>query len=795
MRLSVVSAIYSKPERLKIFLEYFTKQNVPTSIFEIILIDDFSPEKNEIKNVVDEFSSKLNITFLRNLKNIGQCLTRNKGISLAKGDVISIIDADCAPSNNFVECHIKAHSKSDVPSVVFGNYNIEQSDRNLSDLFKNKTLLLQEAKLQSKNPNSYFLNFVTRNVSIPRSLAVNEFFDEDFSYSINSKSGYGWEDVSAGCRLHKLGVPFIYEKECATIHLSHRAIVDTFQSLKSLKNFVRLLNKHIDLFFLPETLEWTENTYNRIRSWIVDSTQNMQLHVLGGDPKIYRKDISIILFYKKINVKYLPLTIESISMFSENIPIYCVSEDGTLLPKYAEIFLYKQNIIKQDINKLQNIFGKKVIINSGQLFNSNLENKINNLSLEGFSYKENVNDCLGKDTSFYWISQPIVSVEQEIIKRDVYKSTLNRRLTHRIKEPLRVLTHFWHLTHQYELWKMPFKVTAVVDKRCPDQREWSVNSRPIPKNLHKIIQLEDGFNEKDFDLAILHFDETCLNPKFVSNGILPDVWGLLFREMLPRITRIPVILVCHGTPPFKGMYNCDYNQSDMMEEWIEEKNKVTKFVGSNLIICNSYQAQKEWGFKRSKVIWHGLDPLDYTARCSYQKGVIYNANSIRHRPWYRGYYVFKDVCKKVDDCHYLGRDDKKEFKTIKYDVPPKDEFKDVNLYAQKYFESYLNKIAEFSVFLNTSIRSPMPRNRTDAMLLGNATVSLRNHDVDLFIKQGLNGFYGESADELADYCSFLLKNKNIAKIIGMRGREDAQKIFNIRRYHQDWMDTLSDILG
>lgn len=81
------------------------------------------------------------------------------------------------------------------------------------------------------------------------------------------------------------------------------------------------------------------------------------------------------------------------------------------------------------------------------------------------------------------------------------------------------------------------------------------------------------------------------------------------------------------------------------------------------------------------------------------------------------------------------------------------------------------------------------------MMSGLVTVSMANHDVQLFIKNGWNGFYSESPDELADFIEFLLRNKQECRKIGERGRETAADIFNHDRYLSSWQALISEVLG
>jgi glycosyltransferase involved in cell wall biosynthesis len=80
----------------------------------------------------------------------------------------------------------------------------------------------------------------------------------------------------------------------------------------------------------------------------------------------------------------------------------------------------------------------------------------------------------------------------------------------------------------------------------------------------------------------------------------------------------------------------------------------------------------------------------------------------------------------------------------------------------------------------------MPRSRGEPMMCGVVTVNAKNHDVDLFIKNGVNGFYADEPAELKEQLLFLLRNPAAARELGAAGRRTALDVFNIDRYLEDW---------
>ena len=87
------------------------------------------------------------------------------------------------------------------------------------------------------------------------------------------------------------------------------------------------------------------------------------------------------------------------------------------------------------------------------------------------------------------------------------------------------------------------------------------------------------------------------------------------------------------------------------------------------------------------------------------------------------------------------------------------EARDTNPFAVRNFRSYVDRIRQFSVDPNTTLRSPMPRARGEAMMTGVIPVCLRNHDIDRFVENGVDGFYADTPEELAAFLNDLFRDR------------------------------------
>ncbi|HET6514619.1 MAG TPA: glycosyltransferase [Thermodesulfovibrionales bacterium] len=352
----------------------------------------------------------------------------------------------------------------------------------------------------------------------------------------------------------------------------------------------------------------------------------------------------------------------------------------------------------------------------------------------------------------------------------------------RPKRRLRIVTYRWHCPHQYELYKLPHEFVLIKGIAPGFTNEWDYDQRPLPRNA--VFKNYDDVDVNDFDFAILHFDENVLSPQN-TNGVLGPEWGINFQWFMKN-AHIPKVAICHGTPQFYGQYNMPCDDREVTKVIEHERVKLVDFLGDTPVIVNSHQAQREWRFSKSKVVWQGFDPAEFPPS-TFEKGMLTLGEKMKERPHYRGHFVYREVFKKFPLVNLPDS----------YLVPePHTKYeKATNAYATAKFRNYANSIRQYSIYFNPTVRSPMPRARGEAMMCGLATVSVNNHDVEMFVKNGVNGFYSNDPDELREYLVYLLKNPDTCRKIGLEGRKTAMDIFNHDRYLKAWEEIMSEVLG
>ena len=127
-KLSIIIPAYNAERYIKQCLDSIL-QNSKESLFktEIIVINDGSTD-NTLK-ILENYNQYKNIK-IHTTKNQGVSAARNLGISLAKGEWITFIDADDTVNSNFSKVvNLVENSKSSF--IIFSNYDIKTTDKKI----------------------------------------------------------------------------------------------------------------------------------------------------------------------------------------------------------------------------------------------------------------------------------------------------------------------------------------------------------------------------------------------------------------------------------------------------------------------------------------------------------------------------------------------------------------------------------------------------------------------------------------------------------------------------------------
>ncbi|EKU97443.1 glycosyl transferase [Leptolyngbya sp. PCC 7375] len=115
---SIIIPVYNDNKLLPTCLTALTKQTYSKEHYEIIVVDNNSDEN--VSEVTDQFEQ----VTLAHEARAGSYIARNKGLSLAKGEIIAFTDADCIPQTDWLEHGVLALNKQPNIGLVAGRIEL-----------------------------------------------------------------------------------------------------------------------------------------------------------------------------------------------------------------------------------------------------------------------------------------------------------------------------------------------------------------------------------------------------------------------------------------------------------------------------------------------------------------------------------------------------------------------------------------------------------------------------------------------------------------------------------------------
>lgn len=318
----------------------------------------------------------------------------------------------------------------------------------------------------------------------------------------------------------------------------------------------------------------------------------------------------------------------------------------------------------------------------------------------------------------------------------------------------------WHTPHQSDMINalkddVEFHVLVNTNKK------WAGRDLPVHA---KFVGCYDPAEK--YDYAIVNLDQQAIREDLYK--------GQIFRQLIQVIKDIPVIVLQHGSPVHPEYFAKNgMNREDAEKEVIR---LTQQLVGHRPMVVNSYTAasKSEWGF--GYPIVHGMDS-------EYWKPAERKENR-----------VITALSPGGFDAYY-NRDVMLEFGNI---LKHKYGYRLQWARVDKSFEttdSYRDWLASSLIYVDTSIRTPMNRARTEAMLSGCAVVQVDGcHDQERFFVDGENIVLAPNNPErIADIVWEMLQNREKTLEIGRNARKNAIKHFNYERYRQDWLELLTTL--
>ena len=172
--------------------------------YEVIVINDGSPDTEELESILERYSTKLR--YIKQ-ENRGAAAARNTGLRAARGEFVAFLDADDTWLPNFLDEQIKLLKNN--------NANIVYADANLigDSALSNRTFMEIQPSVGDVTPESLLSSRVTVLTStvLARKQSVFDvgLFDETI------KRGH---DFDLWLRMAKKGARFAYQRNVLAVH-------------------------------------------------------------------------------------------------------------------------------------------------------------------------------------------------------------------------------------------------------------------------------------------------------------------------------------------------------------------------------------------------------------------------------------------------------------------------------------------------------------------------------------------------------------------------------------------------
>ena len=171
---SIVIPTYARPERLRECLAALARQTLPADVFEIVVVDDGSPQPIVPPEATTPTGPTMRII---RQPNAGPSAARNRGVAEARGELIALTDDDCLPTPAWLESLVTAHRRS--PDSLVGGITFN----GLADeLFATTSQMIIDLVYEHFNADESSAYFLTSNNMLCSRAAYSELggFDTTF---------------------------------------------------------------------------------------------------------------------------------------------------------------------------------------------------------------------------------------------------------------------------------------------------------------------------------------------------------------------------------------------------------------------------------------------------------------------------------------------------------------------------------------------------------------------------------------------------------------------------------------
>ncbi len=298
---------------------------------------------------------------------------------------------------------------------------------------------------------------------------------------------------------------------------------------------------------------------------------------------------------------------------------------------------------------------------------------------------------------------------------------------------LNILDWYVHQGHQYEFFKGNHNFYLCgIDKNTPD---WNSNHRPLNNNVKLIT--EEAAKRMQFDVIIVR----------------SPIAEKRYRKFVRPWTAC--VAVMQTVEPFN------------LPAYVKH------------VVWNSSCVMRDFSFsgKRNIYIPHGYDPNEFKKIDLEKNGKVLSiANLFKKRSKIMGYSIWDYIDKETNLCKVVGHGNKK-----------------IGASRAKTFDELITIFNTYSVYLNTTIKSAMPRGRAEAVMCGMPLVSTDNYEISSYFKHNKNAIISNNKHELLIGVNKILNSQQMQEDYGNMAREIAIKYFHINDFLDRWESIFTEL--
>lgn len=307
-------------------------------------------------------------------------------------------------------------------------------------------------------------------------------------------------------------------------------------------------------------------------------------------------------------------------------------------------------------------------------------------------------------------------------------------------ERLNILTFSTHERYQSNMSDIDADFWVINNS---DIKGWNLNYADIPKNhflLNNIYSLNDIPTYLEFDIVLSQSRFSQFD----------------FAKKISRFFKIPLLCLEHTV------------MNDMTKDFVGMDGDFNVFI--------SEFSAKSWKINKNYfVIEHGINnAVFHNKNIKRQNEILSVVNDWINRDFECGFKLWKEITENLP-VKVVGD-------TPSLSAPAKNTDELVDFYNKS------------SIFLNTSIHSPIPTTLLEAMSCGCCVVTTSNQMISKVIKNGENGFISNNKEELKKYLNICLNDFELCKQIGRNARQTIIENFSIKDFTQNWNNILRECI-